>query len=480
MPRIARIFIIIIFLFLSINVLAIDSTDSHFGLSSAQPRYIQVFANAGVKWARLGNVAWGLIEPEPPKGGKHHYEWHKIDEKVKKMQDAGVYLQVILKSASSWGTKFRAKRERGRDIKSALPTEEYRESYKAFIYNIVERYDGDGKDDMPGLKIPIKYWQIESEVHNKPLWAGTADEYLDMLEMAYASVKKADPSAKVILAEFNFSSFFDRIKSDNELKNMIAKAERVPRYTAIIDFVRTLLKGRDSFDIIGFHANTNYTGIIWTVKWLRTEMSRLGYEKPIWIGDAVSGPLLEQGPFKTEAQIRKGRQILSILDDKTHPRYEEVEDWYRHEQAKLTFKKMITAVGSGVERIFINNPIDWTDYWIPSYRHFGLLDRNGNPRPAFYTYKLVLEKLDGFNKVERLNPDEDVYIYRFEVNNRILYACWKEGGEETIKLKINGRHITIIEVVPENNNSFKSEERKIEDTLSVTLSDIPKIIEIKN
>ena len=39
--------------------------------------------------------------------------------------------------------------------------------YQDFVKQLVERYDGDGIDDMPGLKNPIKYWQIDNE---PPFW----------------------------------------------------------------------------------------------------------------------------------------------------------------------------------------------------------------------------------------------------------------------------------------------------------------------
>jgi len=37
------------------------------------------------------------------------------------------------------------------------------DAYRRFVLALVERYDGDGKDDMPGLKYPIKYWEASNE-----------------------------------------------------------------------------------------------------------------------------------------------------------------------------------------------------------------------------------------------------------------------------------------------------------------------------
>jgi hypothetical protein len=37
------------------------------------------------------------------------------------------------------------------------------EDYTEFLKKLVERYDGDGVNDMPELKYPVKYWEIMNE-----------------------------------------------------------------------------------------------------------------------------------------------------------------------------------------------------------------------------------------------------------------------------------------------------------------------------
>ena len=55
------------------------------------------------------------------------------------------------------------------------------------------RYDGDGIDDMPGLREPIKYWQVDNEPPH-----GLRD-YAGFLKITYRAIKEADPEAKVII-----------------------------------------------------------------------------------------------------------------------------------------------------------------------------------------------------------------------------------------------------------------------------------------
>ncbi len=38
------------------------------------------------------------------------------------------------------------------------------EQYYDYLYHVVERYDGDGINDMPGLKRPVIYFELGNEV----------------------------------------------------------------------------------------------------------------------------------------------------------------------------------------------------------------------------------------------------------------------------------------------------------------------------
>ena len=76
------------------------------------------------------------------------------------------------------------------------------ELYKNFVSKLVERYDGDGADDMPGLTIPVKHWEVlnEPEFQEEPLifFQGSSADYFEILQATYETVKKADPEALVV------------------------------------------------------------------------------------------------------------------------------------------------------------------------------------------------------------------------------------------------------------------------------------------
>jgi len=86
-------------------------------------------------------------------------------------------------------------------------------AYQKFVTAIVERYDGDGVADMPGLKIPIKYWEVMNEPDlqygsNAPV--GDSDrltfykqgpvEYAELLIKTNESIKAGDADANVLIS----------------------------------------------------------------------------------------------------------------------------------------------------------------------------------------------------------------------------------------------------------------------------------------
>ncbi|MDP2647668.1 MAG: hypothetical protein Q8P35_00270, partial [Candidatus Yanofskybacteria bacterium] len=56
-------------------------------------------------------------------------------------------------------------------------------------------------------------------------------------------------------------------------------------------------------------------------------------------------------------------------------------------------------------------------------------------KPSYYTYKLLEQKLYGYQKVETLNLDDEIFAYKFVFagKNPIIVA-WTEGAATTVNL----------------------------------------------
>ncbi|RME24244.1 MAG: hypothetical protein D6798_11635 [Deltaproteobacteria bacterium] len=89
------------------------------------------------------------------------------------------------------------------------------DAYAAWVGRVVERYDGDGIDDMPGLRAPVRAWEVDNEpdLHNSvaprggrsrvdPARFETPAEYARVLAVTAAAIRAADPDAVVLSAGF--------------------------------------------------------------------------------------------------------------------------------------------------------------------------------------------------------------------------------------------------------------------------------------
>ncbi|MCB9741092.1 MAG: hypothetical protein H6741_29620 [Alphaproteobacteria bacterium] len=85
-------------------------------------------------------------------------------------------------------------------------------AYVAFVKSVVERYDGDGVEDMPGLRYPIRHWEVDNEPdlkNTQPPRGGPAREdfctpaqYAAVLRLTAAAIREADPEAVVLNGGF--------------------------------------------------------------------------------------------------------------------------------------------------------------------------------------------------------------------------------------------------------------------------------------
>ena len=54
------------------------------------------------------------------------------------------------------------------------------DDYKNFLIKLVDRYDGDGLNDMPGLTKPIKYWDVMNEPEFDMLFKGSKEDFIEI------------------------------------------------------------------------------------------------------------------------------------------------------------------------------------------------------------------------------------------------------------------------------------------------------------
>jgi len=259
------VFYFLISLLISINIL---NAESRFGdLTEMRDDRMRGKDN---QWVRPhpGPFVWNNIEKE-----KGIFSWDKADKYVTYAQNHNQKTIATIWPYSNWEQKS-CKRKKGRSpfgkrFTKYLSKPCSMENYKTFLLALVDRYDGDGQNDMPGLTKPIIHWEIMNEPEFRMFFKGTEDEFVEI---------------------FNFSSKLIKSKQKDAVIIMAGAAGMFPESKKF--WKSALPKIKDHFDIANMHHITPPDGKCDKDFWV-SEFSELlqtlNIDKPIWVTEAMTG-----------------------------------------------------------------------------------------------------------------------------------------------------------------------------------------------
>ena len=222
------------------------------------------------QWVRPhpGPFVWNNIEKE-----KGIFSWDKVDKYVTYAQNHNQKTIATIWPYSNWEQKS-CKRKKGRSpfgkrFTKYLSKPCSMENYKTFLLALVDRYDGDGQNDMPGLTKPIIHWEIMNEPEFRMFFKGTEDEFVEI---------------------FNFSSKLIKSKQKDAVIIMAGAAGMFPESKKF--WKSALPKIKNHFDIANMHHITPPDGKCDKDFWV-SEFSELlqtlNIDKPIWVTEAMTG-----------------------------------------------------------------------------------------------------------------------------------------------------------------------------------------------
>jgi hypothetical protein len=376
---------------------------SPFGIQGIEDQYEENFSylpDLGVHWVRYAGrsgIVWDAVEPQ-----KGRFDWSHNDSLFLKTYNSGINMVVTILTPNRWDQTVK----KGRPIHK-MP--EDIEAYKEFLRKVVERYNGDGINDAPGAPV-VKYWQIENEVDNKILWNDTMENYGELLKISYEVIKKADPSAKLLISGFTNPSAYYKF------------------YRPLFDYLNNKYPRKRFFDIVDFH---------WLVlskdSWKEQLISSVKYNMKEFIYD-LRKKLVEIGYQDVSIWVNE-------LSDYTGKPITDLTGEYlqrsEKEQAISLFKMHIYLLIYSVKKIFWTTIIEWHNWGGDRINYyFDNLGLIHNPRNngedhkklSYYTYKLMVEKLQGiyFDKVEFLALGKEIYGHKFLRDDKANYVLWCE------------------------------------------------------
>ena len=415
------------------------------GVEYLVPGLADVYAKTGVIWAKAAAIgcSWGDIEPETPVDGKHSYRWDPADRVMLEYQRAGFrHFHVYVSSKNRWASSKPVKPIGGG---SWLPKPEHWDDYRSFLRAFVQRYDTNHPQHVPGLLYPVAYWEIECE-WGTGFWQGTLEEYLELLKVAYPTVKQANPRAKVILIGFFLAGVFEGHPDPGEIPATLAGLPQPRRRNSeqYLADIQALLAHPQLFDVVEFHSLSDWSEISGMAWLLRQTMRQHGYEKPIWVGDVnyTASPLMFWGmpvPPYTDKQKPAIQTTLQALARPWHPRHAEATAWLRPEQSRGLVKKAVLAMAEGMAGINLGNLTDLglfavlpqitgTGAFQGLIETRGVPPKPGEPRPAYHALSLLVQKLGEFSAVQPLAASQGIYAYRFTVRGQPVYVLWYDDG----------------------------------------------------
>jgi hypothetical protein len=327
----------LLFSILAFNALAQESR--RLGLNTTlrdfgeELKSVQQFGVGGIRVP----LPWQSVKIRPGE-----YDWSTIDRLVKMAQERQIEILFNVRTIFGEETKKHKQKRGGTRIK---PSPVDKKEWLHFVEAFAKRYRGQGVN-----------YEIENEVNGEAFWKGTLEDYLELLEVGYDVIKKADPKAKVLPSAMGCG-----ITQKVNLEG--ARREAWKWHDGWLQPILSTKK----FDVVNIHNYYFPSDIVANELTFRSYlghihdlMKKLGLgDYPIWITETgfVSAP-------------------TEIAGRKDNGSYEN--------QAKWLGEAYRQGLEFGVERI----------YWLllrdrkePYFGLMGLSDAKGNPRPAWDALK---------------------------------------------------------------------------------------------
>ena len=332
---------------------------------------------AGVSWIRWP-ISWEAIEPQNTTPDK--YYWTGIDAALLAATRAGMKVILTIDSNPSWAANYSS------GPIDRAPLSEFSE----FMNAVVERYDGDGRDDAPGSPT-VEHFEFYNEPDAAGLgsgrWGDYGAEYAQMLCAVAPAMKAANKQAMVLMGGLAYDYFQD---------------EYGPFVREFLDHVLAA-GGGQCMDYLVFHYYPYFEfrwepyapGLSGKAAFLRSKLQQYG------LGD-LPMMVTEAGFYSNPVPAWPGTERL---------------------QASYLVKFFTQAIAADIKAL---TWWTWTD--LPGYYEAnGLLTVDLQPKESYFAFQTAVDKLGTSAFQRRLAAGElgnaNVEAYLFQTPEP-LYVLW--------------------------------------------------------
>jgi hypothetical protein len=233
-----------------------------------------------------------------------------------------------------------------------------------FVYHVAQHFDGQSD---PVLH--VQAWEIWNEVEGDWFWSGSANDYCQLLQVAYQAIKGdgsatgGNPDASVLFAGLHYWA-------DPTM------------YTQVLDCLAATDPGGAAhhyfFDVMSVHFYSRSDNTYDMINLIKGEMAARGMgDHPIWLTETGAPLYGDASPGRQP--LNKGDNFLSI-----------------NEEAAYVVQSYANALASGVERYYFFRAHD-ADMGEPH----GLIRNDQSLRPAYVAYQVAARYLRQGNQATR-------------------------------------------------------------------------------
>jgi len=373
--------------------------------------------------------------------------------------------------------------------KDCAPETQFEQDWIDYISAVVERYDGDGIDDMPGLTIPNRVYimtgevkfgsQGEGDTGEGPFWFDNIENLLRLHRITYTAIHAADTSSRVkvvssgglltdLYADFpDYPEFDPQDPNSLILQRLNGNNWSGNLFTAGWDSLKKMLAsfGNDGdgieADYIGWHPHYGWRAIDQEFAFIHS----LAGSKPVYVDDMwtniftegrglfnqqIPGRLQFTAPPDTSSgtawltadygdfpnELFPGADPHNQLKQGLQNESPDVLAWYYGNGARELVKAFASAFGEGAIFANFSGTNDLAELralapiigWI---NLAGTREENYGKKPQYHAYKQIIEKLYDFTDASKImaGTDPRSRVYLFERPPRgPIFVCWSETG----------------------------------------------------
>jgi hypothetical protein len=362
--------------------LAQQALDPRFGLVNAFEAP-QAAVESGATWELL-TLRWDQLQPD---GAAQWNASPEVDSWLASVRATGREVVGVLIGTPTWATDGSAGVGVPRGL--YLPINDSGNLWAGFVRQTVSYYGARG----------VNRWVIWEDPDIAPgaagsQWAGSVEDYYQLVKVAYLVAKQANPNAMIHLGAVSYAdpSWFGRFL-DVAVDDVTAPANN---YYFDVATLRLFFSPDRVYTLTQNHYYL---------------MDQKGVPlKPVWINGTNARPAIDPDAYPPNATFRQ------------HPRVT------LEQQAAFIIQAYALGFAAGADRIAVYRLVDNFDE--DQGQAFGLLRADGSPRPAYTAYQIAVREFSGFVYARRVVDGTQPLIdyVRLTFPDKVTHVAWARGG----------------------------------------------------